>query len=142
MAGFSGGLRGEEVVKLDLQAMIENSTDSIYNKIPFVPLPLLGRFKGEIGNRHHIIPIVCESKSGIKNRFWFEKIVQLRIQQGRKNGWLYQTEEGKREKASFVEPAFLDLLQEIKEETNLIPDKIDVRDKYGIYRSLRRGSNT
>ena len=41
-----------------------------------------------------------------------------------------------------MEPTFLDLLQEIKEETNLIPDKIDVRDKYGIYRSLRRGSNT
>jgi hypothetical protein len=142
VAGFSGGLRGEEVVKLDLQAMIENAHDAVHNKTPFVPLPLLGRFKGEIGNRHHIIPIVCVSKSGINNKFWFEKIIQLRAEQGRINGWLYQKEDGKREKASFVEPLFVNLLQEIKEETNLIPAKIDIKDKYGIYRSLRRGSNT
>ena len=45
-------------------------------------------------------------------------------------------------KASFLEPVFLYLTQEIKEETHLIPDKIDVREKYGIYRSLRKDSNT
>ena len=64
---FCLGLRGEEVVKMDIAGFLtyfEAGKD--HPEHPHVMVPLLGRFKGETGERWHLLPIVWKTRSGIK----------------------------------------------------------------------------
>ena len=139
---YSAGLRGEKMVKIDLYNLKLHSEDAMNDKHPFVPIPLLGRFKGETGTRHHILPIALEMSSGIKNGVWSARILKERREAGRQRGWLYATDDDKRMKASEMGDDLFELLERVQEETNYIPVSVDVRDEFGIYRSLRRGSTT
>jgi hypothetical protein len=36
----------------------------------YVMVPLLGRFKNEIGEQYHLTPLAAETKSGLKLKLW------------------------------------------------------------------------
>ena len=63
-AGFSASLRGKEIVSLK---HIDNMLECLTS---FVLLPLLGRFKADIGTRYHIINIAAKSAWGIAVGKW------------------------------------------------------------------------
>ena len=57
IAGYLGGLRGEDIVKLDLFGLLAYFSDEKSSTPPFVPITLIGKFKGETAVRHHILPL-------------------------------------------------------------------------------------
>ena len=68
--GFSGSLRGEDVMKIDSYNLILYHEDAMNTGNSFVAIPLLGRFKGDTGIMYHIIPVAYEISSGIRNGEW------------------------------------------------------------------------
>ena len=63
LAVFCGVLR---IVKLDILGLMECFEDTRQCDVIFVPLALLGKFKGETGSRYHIINIAWDAYSGLK----------------------------------------------------------------------------
>ena len=62
-------------------------------------ITLQGRFKGEVDQRWHIVPICDVTRSGIPIRLWMERIMYRRVRlQGRSNGWLFEQKPGKQAK--------------------------------------------
>ena len=106
-------------------------------------IPLLGRFKNEIGERLHFMLSVNQTKSGFKVRVWVERLARMLYQEEKrddsaiydKDGYLLDTGRINRE---FWEQ--LAIVQDHRPE--LIKANIDVFELYNIRRSLRRGSSS
>ena len=57
----------------------------------YMMITLQGRFKGEVDQRWHIVPICDVTRSGIPFRLWMKRIMYRRVRlQGRSNGWLFE----------------------------------------------------
>ena len=143
IAGYLGGLRGEEIVKLDLFGLNAYFADGKSNNPPFVPITLIGKFKGETGVRHHILPLSWTTDSGIQCGKWTERFLEGQEFLGRSRGWAFVDEDGKRCQAKDFEPElhhYLEMIQ--KYDSSLINQLVNVREDYGVSRSYRRGSNT
>jgi hypothetical protein len=65
---FSCGLRGEEVPLADLTGVTKHWDKATTADPPHVIVALLGRFKGELGENYHLLPIVPLTGSGINNK--------------------------------------------------------------------------
>jgi hypothetical protein len=77
VGGFTAGLRGEEIVRMDLGAMRKHWNESMeHPDAPHVPLMLAGRFKREIGEKLFCQPLALESKSGLKIRLWMYRLIE------------------------------------------------------------------
>jgi hypothetical protein len=57
--------------------------------LPEVCLCLVGKFKGENGERHHSLVLANESMSGLKTRWWIEKLIEVCAQEGRHRGFAF-----------------------------------------------------
>ena len=92
-----GSLRGPEVFMLDLagiRAHIARGRNGVLPEgnplevgqcllsAPHVYLALIANFKGETGVREHLVALASESKSGIKLRWWLEKLIEIRKAEG------------------------------------------------------------
>jgi hypothetical protein len=62
VAGFGLGLRGEEVLKMDIASSMTYYEAGRDHSSPHVMIPLLGRFKGETGEQWHLLPVVWKTK--------------------------------------------------------------------------------
>merc|ERR1712115_484463 len=69
-------------------------------------------------------------------------MVEVREQEGRTHGWLYQNEEGKKRRSVEFEEDLHIILETIQRTTSYIDDKVNVREEFGIFRSFRRGATT
>ena len=63
---FVGALRGGEGLMLEATSLATYSQEGAREKVPFVLIPLLGRFKGETGERNVLLPFAAITKSGIQ----------------------------------------------------------------------------
>jgi hypothetical protein len=45
------------------------------HKTPHVTIVLLGRFKSEIGERYHLLPLAATTKSGLEIRKWVGRLI-------------------------------------------------------------------
>jgi hypothetical protein len=67
VSGYCCGLRGEEIMKIDLAGLLKyleiGRQDAEH---PHVIVPLLGRIKGETGERYHMMVLAREMRSGIQ----------------------------------------------------------------------------
>ena len=83
---YCGSFRGHEVFLADLDGLIrENYKIKQSGKHNYVIVLLLGRFKGETGERCYLTPLAAETKSGIKVKFWIDLLVALHEGRGRTN---------------------------------------------------------
>jgi hypothetical protein len=143
-AGFCLGLRGEEVVKLDISGFLtyfEAGRDHPVHS--HVMVPLLGRFKGETGERWHLLPIVWKTKSGIEAGVWATRLKESLLERRRLNGFVYANTKGKQVKASTLEPSLFEQLHWVRlRYPDLFPPNVCIEDDFGIPRSVRRGSST
>jgi hypothetical protein len=105
---------------------------------------LLGRFKGETGERYHLTPLASVTNSGLEIRYWVESLVEVREKQGRINGPAFCNEKsGKPARARDYEMYIMDALAEIQSEhPELIGSEIDVYEDVGVSRTLRRTAAT
>jgi hypothetical protein len=141
--GFCGGLRGEEIVLADLEGINRYWEEAECHSTPHVPLALRGRFKGEIGEQWHYMPLALRTASGIEVKFWTNALRSWYGCQGITNGPCFRDDKGRRVKASSFGRSFIDHLLDIqKDRPDLIPASVDVSEEYGTSRSLRRGSDS
>jgi hypothetical protein len=106
-------------------------------------IPLLGRFKGETGERWHLLPIVWRTRSGIEVGKWAERLKGSLVERGRLQGFVFSTKKGKQAKVSTLEPSFFAALHWVRiRYPDMFPPNISIEDDFGVGRSCRRGSST
>jgi hypothetical protein len=144
IAGFCLGLRGEEVVKMDIAGFLTYyEAGRSHLAHPHVMVPLLGRFKGETGERWHLLPIVWRTRSGIEAGIWATRMKVSLEERRRLHGFVYSDKKGKQTKASTLEPRFYEQLHWVRiRYPDLFPPNVNIEDDFGIPRSCRRGSST
>jgi hypothetical protein len=143
VAGFGLGLRGEEVVKMDIAGFMTYYEAGRDHASPHVMIPLLGRFKGETGERWHLLPIAWKTRSGIEAGSWAGRLLTSLLERNRRHGFVFSDKKGKQTKASTLEPRFYEQLHWVRMRyPDLFAPNVNIEDDYGIARSCRRGSST
>ena len=143
---YAGALRGREVFLVEsskLSKLIFQGRE--HPSHPHVVVPLMGRFKGETGERNVLLAFANVSDSGIHIRKWVEWLVVVLRHEGKHRvvGPAICDEEGfvlERSKVNTI------LHQElIKVQSNkpwLLDAGVKVEDKMSIHRSFRQGATT
>jgi hypothetical protein len=72
LLGFGAGLRGEEVPLVNLEGLLTFWMETREEEDRYMMITLQGRFKGEVDQRLHIVPICDATRSGIPFRLWME----------------------------------------------------------------------
>lgn len=141
LLGFGSGLRGEEVPLVSLEGLLTFWKETREEEDKYMMITLRGRFKGEVDERWHIVPICDETRSGIPFRLWMERIMYRRVAlQGKTTGWLFEEKTGKRAKFGKYQDYFRSLIERVREEDpKLLPSAIETTD-FSLWRSLRRGA--
>jgi len=85
---FGPSMRGNEVTTVETGGLINNlphGTDAS-ETVPFVVIPLLGRFKNEDGEQCHLMLSASVTRSGFKVKQWLTRIVSIIEVEGKKSG--------------------------------------------------------
>ena len=144
VAGYCCGLRGEDVVKIDLPGLVKylqvGKEDA---KHPHVIVPLLDRIKGETGERYHMMVLARETQSGIKAGLWADQLVNANKELKREQGPVFRNKKGMRAKIGDFDGKFLERMTRLKiSYLGLFEPGVDISESYSLFRSLRRGSTT
>jgi len=144
VSGYCCGLRGEEIVKADLAGFLKyleiGRQDAEH---PHVIVPLIGRIKGETGERCHMCVLARETKSGTRGGIWADRLKAVNLERGRHRGPLFRNKRGQRAKIGDFESEFLARMIRLKlARPGLFEPGIDIAESYSLFRSLRRGSTT
>ena len=124
--GFTAALRGEEIMLADLSGLSGYLEDALNYKVPFVPLTLRGRFKGEMGLRSHMLPLATTTNSGIQVELWDKRMLQWRLMEGRSTGYIFQ-QAGSRMKIGDFSDNFHTLLENVQRQyPTLIDDRVNI----------------
>jgi hypothetical protein len=143
-AGFLCGLRGEEIMKIDLGGLIKYlEAGRGHSECPHVIVALLGRLKGETGERYHMMVMARESASGIIGGIWADRVVEVNRSIDRTKGWVFTKGRARQAKIANFEDEFINRLEGLRiVRPGLFEPGIDIAVAYSLFRSLRRGSNT
>ena len=137
-------LRSPEGLMVDVPGLNEfgeKSTDHVV-------IPLLGQVKGEDHTRQHLLHCVNETSSGISVRNWVRRLRGCHSVLGRTDGPAFLNPRTLNQSTtSEMNDLFHELLLEIfEEERDLFAIDIrtssDLIDKYHVFRSFRRGSES
>lgn len=143
ITGFLCGLRGEEIMKMDVCGLlryIEMGAQDMDH--PHVVVALIGRLKGETGERYHMLILARVTQSGIKAGIWMDRLCLSLRRRETINGFVFQRE-GRQRKIGSYDPEFHDRLNRVKDEKpRLFEPNQDIADAFSLRRSLRRGSTT
>ena len=149
-------LRGNECFMADLAGLIrhidrgrngvvpeelkEDFQEEVAEALPHVVVSLLGRVKGETGEDTHLIGVANVTKSGIKIRWWIEQLIRVAKKEKRQFGPAFATPDGRLIPSSEYNAIFLKYLEDIQASTDLIEQKLIVRESFGISRTLRKSA--
>ena len=64
------------------------------SNLPYVALCLLGKFKGETRTNHHMIVVANKRVSGLRPRWWAEKLISVCESEGRTCGPKFANADG------------------------------------------------
>ncbi|KAI2498992.1 hypothetical protein MHU86_15496 [Fragilaria crotonensis] len=140
---FVLSLRSPEGLMADLEGLIKYHVE-VTNE---VVIPLLGRFKGEHHVKQHLLMSRGTTGSGIKIKQWVRRMLAVHRFWNRTTGPLFVNHEGYQSSTSEMNEMFLQLLSQIYEEQPGlfgidVNDVNDLPDKYNVFRSFRRGSES
>ena len=139
---FCASLRGNEGFMMDLSPIREHLHCGIKDPdgLEHVVVCLLGRFKGETNTRWHMILLAAQTASGLNPRYWLEKLVASKAELGVTSGPAISDTEGVILPNSKIEEEFHTQLEWVQShKPDLIPESINVRKAYGLFRSCRKG---
>ncbi len=142
---YVDSLRGPEGLLVDLGGLRKNLMKGLDKD--YVIVALLGQVKGEHGEREHLLPTASTTRSGIKVRGWVERVIAVNQVCGRTSGPAFCDDNGVVLRSRDMNEIFHQLLGEIFVEHPAmfqadIQSIADIEDKYSVYRSLRRGSDS
>jgi len=145
-AGFCSALRGEEMVMMELagtRSSIKFLSKPLGTLKPHFDLVVAGRTKGcRISGAKFKIPICGTTEfSKIRPGIWITRLCSILTRQGRTHGYLFGTTDDHEPKVGEFHDLFYEVLEGIQDtRPNLIGPEVDVRDLYGILRTLRRSA--
>lgn len=110
---------------------------------PHVVVPLIGRLKGETGERYHMVILARVTQSGIQVGKWMDRLCLSLRRKGQSNGFVFQGRGGRQRKIGSFNQEFHDRLNRVKEiKSRLFESDLSIADAFSLRRSLRRGSTT
>jgi hypothetical protein len=141
---FCCALRGEEAPLMSLTGTALHAEEgALHPSLPHVVVALLGRFKMEVSEKYHLMPLVLRTDTGLEPAKWIYRMIQWYEEGGVTRGWVFRNKTGDRAKASDYEWDILCELENIQRESpHIISASVDVFDEFGVSRSFRRGSDT
>lgn len=140
---FVGSLRGNEGFLADAASLRRHIGKGRHGRLEHVIVPLLGRFKGETGEKYHLLALVNRTFSGLRVRWWVEQLVLVLAEQGQMNGPTFCDEQGNVASSAGYQRVFVEFLRRVqRRKPDLIPSEVNVGEEYSIGRSFRRGSET
>lgn len=117
-------------------------TEEEIDRLPYVTACLLGKFKGETGERYHSIILASNTASGMEVRWWLEQVVMICGVEGRSTGYVFAGADGSPPESSEYNALFRQYLRRIQfEGEESFPASEDI-SRYGISRSLRKTAVT
>jgi hypothetical protein len=143
LAGYARALRGEEITKIELGGVRKYFVDGGTSATPHVMFTLVGRFKGEQGERHHMMPFDAITGSGLEVRKWVERLIQVKEKRCVVTGFMFTRQDRSRAKSSDFEMDIADRLIWVQNHyPGVIPREVDIYAHFGVSRSFRRGATT
>ena len=141
--GFCTAMRGEEHLIQEVAAF-RNSLAHLTpgrHKIPYFNFGFNGRTKtNRDAGATFKIPCAGSTKTGLKPGVWALRYGRCLERKGVTGGYLFSTRQGGKSYLSDFEEEFYEILEMVQEKhPELIAPDVDVREEYGIWRSLRRG---
>ena len=132
--GYLLALRGEEIVKVDASGFLKYlDVGARHEEYPHVIVPLIGRLKGETGERYHLLPMARVTKSGIMAGRWADRLGQKLLRKGWRNGFVFRRADNKQAKTSDYNDEFIDRLGKIKMlKPHLFDPTIMLGDAYNL----------
>ena len=113
----------------------------------YVVVALLGKIKGESGDRAHLFPCVLVTSSGIEVKASIERLMNLKASQGFVTGPAISDMRGRILSHRSLNDSLLEILDDLFDShRELFPasisDRETLRKRVQVYRTLRRTSNT
>ena len=144
LAGYFASLRGEEINRVDLGAMLKYWAEATENENhPHVALMLSGTFKGVTGVKYFCQPLALQTDSGRDIGLWFSRLLEIRKGEGSSSGPLFVGHNGRRMSGGEMDLLFHALLLEVQRRfAKVLPESVDVKNEFSTYRSFRRGSTS
>ena len=144
---FCGALRGEEVPLMDLEATKEFTACGLEHpdaKKRHGVIALHGRFKNELGENCHLMPVVPVTDSGLMPTKWMERMFDWYADRGVTRGPVFRKDDGMRARQTqFSFSIWNRLVQVSREQPALFPDKrVNILMDFSTRRSFRRGATT
>jgi hypothetical protein len=138
-AGFCTGLRGEEQTRIEF-AGTKKSLKWLDKADPYFMLVVSGRSKGnQVSGAKFSVPCVFKTQgTGLIPGKWVERLVTLMVDAGITTGRLFQRRLDP-PRMFEMEDEVMSLLEEVQATSEAIDEEVDVRERYGMERSLRRG---
>ncbi len=142
-----GSLRGNEAMMADLGgcAQLMKESEIAQSDFEYGVLVLRGKFKTSTGYTKYLLYLSSDTKSPFRTPFrgWMVRLLEVRLRQGRTTGWLFSKEDGSPLEMTHYEVDILRIIADIQESSvGIIPKDMDVFDRYGVFRSWRRGSSS
>jgi hypothetical protein len=144
---FCGALRGEEVPLMDLESTREFTMSGLEH--PDVAkrhgvIALHGRFKNELGEKCHLMPIVPVTNSGLTPVKWIQRMLEWYAETGVTRGPVFRKADGTRARQTQFSFSIWSRLVKVSEEQPvLFPDnRVNILLDFSTRRSFRRGATT
>jgi hypothetical protein len=137
--------RGEEIMKVDLGGLIKYlESGRNHTTCPHLIVALLlGRLKGETGERYHMMVMARESRCGIVRGIWADRVVEVNQRNCRTKGYKFTKGQARQAHIMDFKDEFVNRLEGLRViRPGLFDPRIDIAAAYSLFRSLRRGSNT
>lgn len=145
--GFCDALRGNEVFLVEAASLCKYFCEGTQQNREHIIIPMMGRFKGETGERNVLRMLVWTTQSGIAIGKWVARLVRVLVAEGRsagdQPGPAFCDAQDQVLSYSHGNELFHEELVKIQEtHTGLIAPNVVVAEIYNIYRSLRRGATS
>jgi hypothetical protein len=144
LIAFCGSFRGPEMFLVDLFGLLKYGKTDLRTSggKDYVIVPLLGRFKYELGEQYHLTPLIAVTSSGLNIRLWLKRFLEACGREGRCRGPAFVAPSGEHSYQWF-EREILERLRGIQQaHPDLIPEDVQVLDDLGLSRSFRRGATS
>ncbi len=110
---------------------------------PHIVIALLGRFKKEIGESYHLMPVLASTPGGLHPSRWVRRVLDQYEQKGIVHGYMFRNENGTKMKCKELEQKFHERLETIQERRpDLLGSEVDVVEEYGVSRSFYQGATS
>ena len=136
-------LRGNEGILVDIEGLLQLNSE----RNGLIAIPLTGKLKGTGRVQKHVLRSVKMTSSGINMEWWIQLLRRTAIVVGATRGPAFCDEDGFVWDLVIINEMLHEVLESVyAEKRELFPFGIqtveDIRLKYGIYRSFRRGSDS